>query len=242
MKGFLLMLSFFTRIPLGKYVVYDDEKYRKGLVTFPFVGLVIGFFLAIITFIPTLPNTHKAILIVLTYLWVSGGIHLDGLADSADGLLSGRSKERILDIMKDSRIGSFGVIGLILYFLVFFVSAQSIGFKWLWLMPFVGKSYGLIIAGFNRYAREEQGMGFIFMHHLHAKHSISVTLINLVVCFLVLQWSGLIAWTASFVLLSLVSRDVKKKIGGHTGDTIGLIIEIGQMSFIYMGSILVTLK
>lgn len=235
------MLSFFTRIPLGKYVVYDDEKYRKGLVTFPFVGLVIGFFLAIVTFIPALSNTHKAILILLTYLWVSGGIHLDGLADSADGLLSGRFKERILDIMKDSRIGSFGVIGLILYFLVFFFSVQSIDFKWLWLMPFVGKSYGLIIAGFSRYAREERGMGFIFMHHLHAKHSICVALINLVVCFLVLQWSGLIAWTASFALLSLVSRDVNKKIGGHTGDTIGLIIEIGQMSFIFMGSILVTL-
>ncbi len=240
MKGFLLMLSFFTRIPLGKVVVYDDEKYRKGLVTFPFVGMVIGFFLAMITFIPTLTNTHKAILILLTYLWVSGGIHLDGLADSADGLLSGRSKERILEIMKDSRIGSFGVIGLILYFLVFFVSVQSIDFKWLWLMPFVGKSYGLIIAGFSRYAREEQGMGFIFMHHLHQKHAVCIALINLMVCFLVLQWSGLIAWTCSFVLIGLVSRDVKKKINGHTGDTIGLMIEIGQMSFIFMGSILMT--
>lgn len=240
MKGFLLMLSFFTRIPLGKYVAYEDEKYRKGLVTFPFVGLVIGFFLAIMTFIPMVSNTHKSILILLTYLWVSGGIHLDGLADSADGLLSGRSKERILEIMKDSRIGSFGVIGLILYFMVFFISVQSLNFKWLWLMPFVGKSFGLIIAGFSRYAREERGMGFIFMHHLHARHAICFALIDLVVCFLVLQWYGLIAWTASLALIIIISHNVNRKIDGQTGDTIGLIIEMGQMSFIFLGSILMT--
>ena len=238
MSGFILMLSFFTRIPVGKFVIYDDDKYRKGLVTFPLVGLVIGFFLAAMTFLPLLKETHKSVLIILTYLWVSGGIHLDGLADSADGLLSGRSKERILEIMKDSRIGSFGVIGLILYFLVFYVSVQSLDFKWLWLMPFVGKSHGFIIAGVSQYAREEQGMGYIFLHHINPKHSFFVAMINVFVCFLVLQWSGLFAWTASFALVSFISKNVKKKIDGHTGDTIGLIIEMGQICFIFMGSAL----
>ena len=240
MSGFLLMLSFFTRIPLGKCVEYTDEKYKKGLVTFPLTGLVIGFFLAIIACLPIATDTHKSILLILTYLWVSGGIHLDGLADSADGLLSGRSKERILDIMKDSRIGSFGVIGLILYFLVFYISVQTLDFKWLWLMPFVGKSFGLIIAGFSRYAREEQGMGFIFMHHLHPKHSVCIAVINLVVSFWVLQWSGLISWIVSFTLLVIISKNVKQKIDGQTGDTIGMIIEVGQMSFIFLGSLLMT--
>ena len=77
MKGFLLMVSFFTRIPIGKFVPYSDETYQKGLMTFPFVGMVIGFFLSILFEIPNVSEMHRAVLVILVYLMMSGGIHLD---------------------------------------------------------------------------------------------------------------------------------------------------------------------
>ncbi|HAS72872.1 MAG TPA: adenosylcobinamide-GDP ribazoletransferase, partial [Clostridiales bacterium UBA8960] len=161
--GFLLMLSFFTRLPLGNMVAYSAKTYEDGLVTFPAVGLVTGVFVMLPSIILSQQSPLLSLLTMLVYLMVTGGIHLDGLADSFDGLFSRRSRERTLEIMKDSHIGTFGVIALILYFMSFFVSASLLSWKWLFLMPFVGKTMGYFAASISQYAREDEGMGYIFI-------------------------------------------------------------------------------
>ena len=130
MSGFLLMLSFFTRVPIGKWVPYTDERYKSSLVTFPIIGIFIGAFLALTVSIPGITGNIKTLLCILVYIAVTGGIHLDGVADSCDGIFSNRPKERVLEIMKDSHIGAFGVIALILYFMSFYIGAVNLDWKW----------------------------------------------------------------------------------------------------------------
>lgn len=126
MKGFLLLLSFMTRIPMPK-IEYDEEKLGKSMKYFPVVGIIVGFILLFfcIIFNFILKNiSYSAVLplmiivVILTDLITTGALHLDGLADTFDGIFSYRSKHKMLEIMKDSRLGSNGALALILYFFI----------------------------------------------------------------------------------------------------------------------------
>ncbi len=134
MKGFLLLLSFMTRIPMPK-TEYDEEKLGKSMKYFPVVGIIAGFILLFfcIIFNFILKNISYSaalplmiIVVILTDLITTGGLHLDGLADTFDGIFSYRSKHKMLEIMKDSRLGSNGALALILYFLLKFVLLFSL--------------------------------------------------------------------------------------------------------------------
>ena len=121
MKGFLLLLSFMTRLPMPN-LKYEEEKLGKSMKFFPLVGIIS--YLSKNLTVSVLPLT--VIVIILVDIVITGGLHLDGLADTFDGIFSYRSKQKMLEIMKDSRIGSNGVLALILYFLIKFVLLFSI--------------------------------------------------------------------------------------------------------------------
>lgn len=237
MKSFLLIVSFFTRLPFGNWVSYTDERYRKSIFYFPLVGLIIGGFIFWPTVLPALPPQAKSILIILLYLWISGGIHLDGLADSADGLLSGRPKERILEIMKDSRIGSFGVIALILYFLTFYTFAQTASLLALLCMPFVGKTLGFVMAGFSVYARPDQGMGYVFITEIKKTIALVYLVLLSIMLYLILGINGLLSGGIALITGIYLTHASHKKIGGMTGDTIGMVIEVMQLVFLAASTI-----
>jgi len=238
-NGFLLMISFFTRIPIGNKIEYTEEKYLSGLKWFPFIGLVIGAFLVPVTLINSFDQSVKGILLILMYLIITGGIHLDGLADSSDGLFSNRKKERVLEIMKDSHIGTFGVIALILYFLIFSNLAGHLNWKWLLLMPYIGKTFGVISASISNYARKDEGMGFLFISKLNLKHAVVHLILMVSIVMMLLSISGIIALTISFLIMLLLLRVFKSVIEGQTGDTIGMVIEVTQITFITVGYIFI---
>lgn len=239
MKSFLLIVSFFTRLPFGTLVTYTDERYRKSIFYFPLVGLIIGSFIFWPATLTALPKSYMALLVIILYLWISGGIHLDGLADSADGLLSGRPKERILEIMKDSRIGSFGVIALVLYFLAFYTFVQTAPPLFILLMPFVGKSIGFILAGFSKYARPDQGMGYVFITEIKKPIATLYAFILFASIYGLLGLSGLLAAGLALFIGTLLTHHAHGKIDGMTGDTIGMVVEVVQM--VFLGSSLLTL-
>ncbi|GAB6106192.1 adenosylcobinamide-GDP ribazoletransferase [Fusibacter bizertensis] len=238
LKGFLLMVSFFTRIPIGNKVEYTEEKYLYGLKWFPFVGIVIGVFLLPVSLIGKFDQNIKGILLVLIYLFVTGGIHLDGLADSSDGLFSNRNKERVLEIMKDSHIGTFGVISLILYFLIFTGLAGHLSWKWILLMPYVGKSFGLVSASISNYARQDHGMGFLFIETLRPRHALVHLIIMCCFAIVLLSIDGIIALCFSALVMLVLLRIFNRVIEGQTGDTIGMVIEVTQIAFMTVGYIL----
>lgn len=98
-SGFLILISFFTRIPVGKRIEYNEENFIKALNLYTLAGAVTGFVLALIYLIfNNHPPFLRGLMLTITYLAVTGGIHLDGAADTADGLLSGRGRTGFLKL------------------------------------------------------------------------------------------------------------------------------------------------
>lgn len=237
MSSFLLMVSFFTRIPIGNRVEYSDEKFIKGIILFPLTGFLVGIFLVVPHFLNIASKPVEAIIVIIFYLFITGAIHIDGLTDSLDGLLSNRDQARILEIMKDSRIGSFGAIGLILYVLILYTTVQIVDFRWLFLMPFVGKVNGFLAAGVSRYARNEGGMGKLFIEGITIRKAMLYSIILVIVSYVVLGVPGFVASMVGLISTIVISKWINHKIKGMTGDTIGLIIEISQCVFLLLGAV-----
>ena len=122
-SGFLTLISFFTRIPVGRKIEFNEENFIKSLNLYTLVGVVIGFILCVfyIVFNNIYISFIKGLILTIMYIIITGGIHMDGAADTADGIFSGRTGDRVFEIMSDSHIGTFGVITLILIILSQFV-------------------------------------------------------------------------------------------------------------------------
>ena len=235
MKSLLLMIVFITRIPIKYPYEYKDEDFIKGVKLIPVIGLIVG--LAI--FIPTLFRDYldKPIIIILvwfTYIWITGGLHIDGLTDTFDGIFSNRDKERILEIMKDSRIGTFGVIGLLFILLSNITLSYYIDYKILILVPVVGRTSSIIACSLSKYARSEMGMGTIIVENCKKKEVIfAVTFTLLVFIILKLKLLMIIPILFTQILVVLLTKYIKGKIGGMTGDTIGFTIEVSQTIYLF---------
>lgn len=116
--GFVLAIQFLTRIPIPKQVEFNSHNIKRSILFYPIVGLIIGFFTVLpFLFVPFTEFRISAILSLVIYFLITGGLHFDGLADTADGFLGAHSKEDIKIIMKDSRIGAYGVIAIVLIIL-----------------------------------------------------------------------------------------------------------------------------
>ncbi|KNF07902.1 cobalamin synthase CobS [Gottschalkia purinilytica] len=233
MRSLLLMIVFLTRIPIKYPYEYKEEDFVKGIKLLPIVGMIIG----LVMYIPTMLDKYidKPIIILLvwlTYIWITGGLHLDGLTDTFDGIFSNRDRERMLEIMKDSRIGTFGVIGLLFVLFCNIVVSYYLGYKVFILVPIIGRSAALISCSISRYARNEDGMGTIFIENCGLKESIFGLIFTLIVSYIVFDVKVLTILLITYLLVVLTTKYIKTKIGGMTGDTIGFVIEVSQSIFI----------
>lgn len=256
MKRLLLMLQFFTRIPLNFEINTDENDFVKGIVWFPAVGFVIGIFNALCYIITKyLTNAAPdnitillpAVICVLGNCLITGAMQLDGFSDSCDGLYSVRSKEKMLDIMKDSRSGSFGVAGVFFNLAVRISLIIAIGSKFgFWPLlaaiiagPVIGKTVSGFIIKFSKDARGGQGMGSMFIGKIGTASILICILIGLGFVFLIpyilispeYSMMFIIAFLLATAISFLYKMSVDKKIGGMTGDTIGAISEIADISF-----------
>ena len=120
MKAFLIGLQFLTRLKLARQDTWTDADFGRSVKYFPLVGAVIGLILVLVYkgTVPYLPHHIGTVLLLVSEAVLTGGLHLDGFMDTMDGLFSYRSSPRILEIMKDSRVGSNAVmsLGLLLLF------------------------------------------------------------------------------------------------------------------------------
>lgn len=234
MKSFLLMITFFTRIPVSYPYDYREEDFVKGIKLLPLVGLILG----VLLYMPTLLEgyIHRPILMILIwtlYLFLTGGLHLDGLADTFDGIFSYRSREEMLEIMKDSRIGTFGVISILWLLVLNLCLSYYIDNRFLLILPIVGRSSALFAASISQYARPEGGMGGAFIENCGTKEGFVGIIGSLIVGFLWYGGSIAIPLIGVFATVVLLTRGMEKKLGGMTGDTIGAVIEISQVAFMF---------
>jgi len=165
LKRILLMVGFLTRIPVPFKIDGTEEDYGKGLVFAPVVGLLIGGILTILFYILKrfFPPGVTGILLIAAYIMLTGGLHLDGLGDTFDGIFSNRSREKMLEIMRDSRIGTNAVLAVICVVILNYALLSSIPLsglpKALLLFPVAGRIGSLVGAGSTVYAREGEGLG-----------------------------------------------------------------------------------
>jgi adenosylcobinamide-GDP ribazoletransferase len=246
LKRFLFMLQFFTRIPIRAELNVSSEDCGKGLVFAPEAGFLIGGILAVCWMFlkwvfPVIPS---AVIIMILYILLTGGLHLDGLGDTFDGLFSNRSRERMLEIMKDSRVGSNAVIAVISVLLLDIAFLASLDgevlTRLLVLMPAAGRAGTLIGAGVSQYARSE-GLGKSFIDYCGLKEIVVGLIPYFLISGLVFGYYGLILAASGAIISWLLVRWFGRKIGGATGDILGAVCELTQ-TFFLMAAYLLTVN
>jgi len=234
MKPLLAAIRFLTIVPIPGTWGTAEEDLARSVPFFPVVGLLLGASAAGFAWGVSLSASPmlSAALLVVILLSFSGCLHLDGLADTADGFLSSRPREQILEIMKDSRTGTMGVAAIVCVLLVKFASLASLPGDMFWpvalLMPVAGRSAIVVQMAILPYARPS-GLGSAFYRRPPRWSAIWAAAILAALAWGVLQWRGLIVWAACAAAALSVSAHVYRKIGGATGDTLGAVCEIVEV-------------
>ena len=246
LRRFILMLQFLTAIPIKINIKAEREDFGKGLAVAPVVGLVIGALLAGSSYLLGLlfPSTVTAVFTVAIYIALTGGLHLDGLGDTADGLFSNRPKERILEIMKDSRVGTNAVLAVVMVLLLntaLIASFDSHLYTVLLLLPVAGRIGSLIGSGTSRYAGTSDGPGRWCVECCGRNDII----IGLIIYFIIFAATagvyGLLAAVIPPVSAFLLAKFLDRKLGGVTGDILGAVCELNQVVFLIAAFLLLAL-
>ena len=233
MKSFLLALQFLTRVPVTIKGDVSEKDLNRSLAYFPLVGGIIGLVISSAVFlVDYFPLRLIAVFILVVETIITGGLHLDGFADTCDGLYGGRTKERALEIMRDSRVGAMGVIGLILLLLTKYEMICSLHPNVIWksvvLMPVISRFIQVLVCYSYKYARPEgKGKGFIgYKGKIELIIAAAFTLVILIILFGVI---GLAVLAAVILGVVFFTSSVNKKLDGMTGDTIGASSELAEV-------------
>lgn len=242
MRKLLVALSFFTRIKLNLKDVTEDDFYN-AMILMPVVGLFIGAWIFLVAWAVSFIHLPAvgAVLVILAYLWITGGLHLDGVADTTDGLMSARDHDRVLEIMKDSRLGSFGAIALIILFLGSFAGYEAVIPLYPAVLvgaPVVGRFCGLQNCCFATYAAGGGGLGRRIVEQTKFWHIALYFVLIAVPAWAFLGWAAVIAFGCAIVFAALLLHTFNKGIGGMTGDTIGMTIELTQLVYVLAAAII----
>lgn len=232
--GFLLAVQFLTRIPVTCKGEVDDKKMARSMAFFSLVGLLLGALAAglhiLTSLVFALPVSNLVALVFL--LFITGNLHGDGLMDTADGFFSGRPRERMLEIMRDSRVGSHGVMAGILVILAKFVllGQMPLGKQGIALILAValGRWSQVYGAALFPYARLTGGVGN-FTAHVGYGELLFNSLTVIVLSLFLLNLQGLILLGAVLTGTALLQWYTSKKIGGITGDTLGAVNECTEV-------------
>jgi adenosylcobinamide-GDP ribazoletransferase len=238
MHSFLIGLQFLTRLRLVNQTAWTAEDFGHSVKFFPLIGLIIGLVLAAVYLLlqSYLPVHVMAAVLVIAELLVTGGLHGDGFMDTADGVFSGRSRERMLEIMKDSRVGANGVMAfgalMLLKWTLFLDMPRASLLDALIIMPMIGRLAMVMGVTCFPYARPE-GIGKAFAQYAN-KHTLyfasGLTLVAIVVMGRVTTYAALCAMG----LAILFARYITCIIGGLTGDVYGAINELTELCVLFM--------
>jgi adenosylcobinamide-GDP ribazoletransferase len=232
--GFLTAFKFLTIFPLPQRWGKEKEDFGRSLIYFPLVGLILGILLVGINYglYFIFPRTVTSALLIIALAVMSGAHHLDGLMDTLDGAVSGKTRERRLEIMADSHAGAFGIIAVILLLLLKYASLSSLNnilqVPALLLMPTLSRWIIVMALMMFPYAKES-GMGLEFKQGATWKRIAIATIVTAVVSLIFLSWWGLalmaVLWLAAFVIAVYFNS----RLGGLTGDIYGALNELSEV-------------
>ncbi|KPY84108.1 adenosylcobinamide-GDP ribazoletransferase [Pseudomonas syringae pv. tagetis] len=234
MLPFWIALQFLGSLPITLPGMPRPEESGRSLLFYPLVGALFGtLLLGFSAVLDGAPLVLHAALVLCAWVLLSGGLHLDGLADSADAWLGGfGDRERTLKIMKDPRSGPIAVVTLVLVLLLKFAailalldSQSSIG---LLLAPLIGRAAMLALFLGTPYVRAG-GLGQALADHLPRSAGRKVLLASAFACVLLAGWSGAAALLVCSVCFFWLRQTMMRRLGGSTGDTAGALLELLEL-------------
>ena len=226
MHSFLIGLQFLTRIRIVRQTVWTAEDFGRSTRFFPLVGLVLGICYALAAWILVSVlgmRVLTAALLLILPLLLTGGLHADGFMDTADGVFSGRERERKLEIMKDSRVGSFGVVAFVLLMFLQFALLLDMSPPLLvsvfFVMPIIGRMAMVLAVSCFPYARAD-GMGKTFAD-MADRRTVAIAAVTTSVLVIPIGLLATLALVLGIVLALLFCRWMTAILGGVTGDVYG---------------------
>lgn len=237
MRDFITCLEFLTRVRFSKRTDWRDEDFSCSVPYFPLVGLVIGSLLAAVNyglFYIETPLFLRVTLLLLAEIIITGGLMYDGFMDTADGVFSARSRERMLEIMKDSHVGSNAVLAIIILLLLKIAAYLELSgetLTWVLLTMSVATRTFMVVFIVNfPYARKE-GIGHMFTKYAKSFY----TYIAFAVCAGIIAACGLQYLAVAgicFTVTLIIAQYLKTQLGGLTGDTYGALTECGNVIYL----------
>ncbi|MEW6679127.1 MAG: adenosylcobinamide-GDP ribazoletransferase [Pseudomonadota bacterium] len=233
MRAFLIALQFLTRLPVRLRNPPSESELGRSLLAYPLVGLLIGGLLALLATalsVGRIPDLLAAALVLAAWTLVTGGLHLDGLADSADAWIGGHGeRERTLAIMKDPRCGPMAVTTLVVILLLKFgalaaLSAGGTGWPIL-LAPLLGRTALPLLFLTTPYMRPG-GLGSALSAHLPRKAAAATVALVGIAVLAGFGWAGGLGLATALAMFLLLRRMMLATIDGTTGDTAGALVEM----------------
>ncbi|QBF83869.1 adenosylcobinamide-GDP ribazoletransferase [Shewanella maritima] len=235
----LVALSFFTRIPVPKWVDYGDDNLNRASRYFGMVGLLVGALSALVFYLAqlVLPIGVAVMLSMIASVLITGGFHEDGLADTADGFGGGWTLEDKLNIMKDSRLGTYGALALVL----------TLALKWQLLIelalysPWVACSALVVAHTLSRVLASSMIFTENYVQDIdvskvkplaneqHINDLMILLLTGLAVLFCLPSVAGFSLLVGLYILRQLLCFGFNRQIGGYTGDTLGASQQVAEI-------------
>ena len=240
MLHILAAFIFFTRLPFWRLAEVPSEYFKNVVSRWALVGWLTAGFSVIVLYATSLvlPTSVAVLLAIVTRLLITGCLHEDGLADFFDGFGGGTSRERILSIMKDSHIGSYGVIGLLLYTLLSSLPLALAGSAILAGDPFSKGVAGMIINRLPYARKEEEAKNKTVYSRMTTSEYTFCLFSALIPMFWLPEPVYYLAGLLPILVFCSLTYLMKKKIQGYTGDCCGATFLLCELSF-YLGIALI---
>lgn len=236
LRIFFTALTFLTRLPSPRWVGFQPDWLARSTVYFPWVGAIVGLAAGGTYWVASRiwPHPVAAVLALTTGVWITGAFHEDGLADLFDGVGGGRDRERILEIMADSRIGSYGATALILV-----IAAKLVALSLLTpaVVPgtlvaahVLARWSSLPLIWWYPYVRRTAGTGKPFAAGVGPLQLVLGSLAALGISVAALGWRAVPSLAAAGLVTFLTGQDFRRRLGGITGDCLGAANQLVELA------------
>jgi adenosylcobinamide-GDP ribazoletransferase len=242
MRALATAIGFLTAVPIGARRDLREGDFGRASVWFPAVGLLVGLLLAAVDWCgrAVWDPTVAAALVIGAAVVVTGGLHIDGLMDTADAFFSRASRERMLEIMRDPRSGALGVAAGVCVLLTKFAAYAHLAGGEHWRViaaaPALGRLAMVIAVGAFPYARES-GTGARIAAEVGMRHVIGALLVGTAIAVGLLSVGGLLMFAMALALAVACGGYARRRLGGLTGDVYGAINEVVEVAVLLVGAV-----
>ena len=229
--GLITAIRFLTIIPVSIKRQTELKDLGESLPYFPLIGLALGAILLLLNYLLSIifPATITYALIIMALVILTGAHHIDGLIDTFDGFVAGKTKMQRQEIMSDNRAGAFGITAVVLLIMIKYTALVSSSYiiPTILLMPVLGR-WMMVSTIFTFRSAKDMGMGFAFKQGMNWYRFLIPTIMATLLSVILLSWQGLILIASLWISGTLITLILRLRFGGLTGDNYGAVNELSE--------------